>query len=481
MRFIATADLKPGMVLGRDIIRDSKLSMLKKGIVLTDEYIKYFKENGYMGIYVLDEFSKDIEIEDTVRPEVFQEGIKAVEENNVGALVNTSVTIVQDVFEKKDLSVDLFDLRSFDDYTYHHSVNVAVYAVAVGRAMNLDKENIKFLSEAAIAHDLGKSKIPKEILNKHGKLTDEEYKIMQAHPEKSVEILNQSPMISAYVKQAVLMHHENENGSGYPLHKEGKDIPLLAKIIHVVDVYDALTSRRPYKDPYPPANAYEYLVGGAGNLFDRKVLDAMETVIPAYPTGINVILSNGQPGIVARHTDNIMRPVVKLYSDGTFVDLNDPANQDLSITSSGILQADYTGEVEELNEDRQRKSMKKTVGIVGDMVSASHVNDALNAFYKTVVINGADALAAYLRDGEPLNLLIIDIDLPEMKGMDLVMGLRKIVLDFPPFMIMSSSMSRNMVMLALKAGASDFILKPVKPNYLRERVNQVIEKIYDVD
>lgn len=347
--------------------------------------------------------------------------------------------------------------------------------------MNLDKENIKYLSEAAIAHDLGKSKIPKEILNKHGKLTDEEYKIMQAHPEKSVEILNQSPMISAYVKQAVLMHHENENGSGYPLHKEGKDIPLLAKIIHVVDVYDALTSRRPYKDPYPPANAYEYLVGGAGNLFDRKVLDAMETVIPAYPTGINVILSNGQPGIVARHTDNIMRPVVKLYSDGTFVDLNDPANQDLSITSSGILQADYTGEVEELNEDRQRKSMKKTVGIVGDMVSASHVNDALNAFYKTVVINGADALAAYLRDGEPLNLLIIDIDLPEMKGMDLVMGLRKIVLDFPPFMIMSSSMSRNMVMLALKAGASDFILKPVKPNYLRERVNQVIEKIYDVD
>lgn len=481
MRFIATADLKPGMVLGRDIIRDARLSMLRKGIILTDEYIKYFKENGYMGVYVLDEFSKDIEIEDTVSPEVFLNGVKAVETNDVNALVNTSVEIVQDVFAKRDLSVDLFDLRSFDDYTYHHSVNVAVYAVAVGRAMDLNNENIRNLSEAALAHDLGKSKIPKEILNKHGKLTDEEYKIMQAHPMKSVEILNQSPVISAYVKQAVLMHHENENGSGYPLHKEGSEIPLLAKIIHVVDVYDALTSRRPYKDPYPPANAYEYLRGGAGNLFDSSVLEAMETVIPAYPIGINVELSNGKTGIVARHTDNIMRPVVKLYSDGSLVDLNDVNNAGLSIVSSGILQADYVGEVEELNEDRQRRSMKKTVGIVGDMVSISHMNDALNGFYKTVVLNGAQALMDYLRDGEPLNLLIIDIDLPELKGLELVQGLRKIVLGFPPFIIISSMMSKNMVLLALKAGASDFIVKPVNPNYLRERVDRVIEKIYDVE
>lgn len=481
MRFIATADLKSGMILGRDIIRDAKLSMLKKGIVLSDEYIKFFKENGYMGVYILDAFSKDIEIEDTVRPEVFEKGIKAVEENDVGALISTSVSIVQDVFEKKDLSVDLFDLRSFDDYTYHHSVNVAVYAVAVGRAMNLSQDDIKYLSEAAIAHDLGKSKIPKEILNKHGKLTDEEYKIMQDHPVKSVEILNQSPMVSAFVKQAVLMHHENENGSGYPLHKEGKEIPLLAKIIHVVDVYDALTSRRPYKDPYSPATAYEYLEDGAGNLFDRTVLDAMKTVIPAYPTGINVVLSNGEKGIVAKHTDNALRPVIKLYSDGSLVDLMDEKNQDLSIVYSGILQADYTGEVEELNEDRQRKSMKKTVGIVGDLVSSSHVNDALSSFYKTITFSSGAKLMDYLRDGDPLELLIADIDFPDLNGLELLRGLRTIVIDFPPLIIMSSTMSRNMVVEAMKIGAADYIIKPVKPNYLKERVDRVVEKIYDED
>lgn len=480
MRFVATQDLKPGMLLGKDIIRDAKLSMLKKGITLSDEYIKYFKENGYMGVYVLDEFSKGIDIEDTVRPEVFLEGIKAVQENNVGALVNTSVSIVQDVFEKKDLSVDLFDLRSFDDYTYHHSVNVAVYAVAVGRAMHLDNENIKYLSEAAIAHDLGKSKIPIEILNKHGKLTDEEYKIMQEHPVKSVEILNTTPYISAYVKQAVLMHHENENGSGYPLHKEGSEIPLLAKIIHAVDVYDALTSRRPYKDPYAPAKAYEYLEEGAGNLFDRKVLDAMETVIPAYPAGINIELSNGEKGIVASHTENLMRPKVKLLPDGKIVDLSTDENySSVSIIYSGILQNDYAGAVEELNENRQRRSMKKTIGIVGDVVSASHINEAINNFYKTVVINSTEGLFNFLRDGEGVDLLIVDIDLKELKGISLILKLKEIVVDFPPFMVISSVMSREMVFSAMKAGASDYIVKPVKPAYLKERVDRAVEKIYD--
>lgn len=482
MRFVSTPKLQSGMILGRDIIRDATLPMLKKGIILTDDYIKYFKDNGYMGVYILDNFSKDIEVEDTIRPEVVKQGIKAVSENNVGELVDTAVQIVNDIMQKDDLSVDLFDLRSFDDYTYHHSVNVAVYAVAVGRKMNLDKENIKYLSQAAIAHDLGKSKIPKEILNKHGKLTDEEYKIMQDHPKKSVEILNGSSTISAYVKQAVLMHHENENGSGYPLHKEGAEIPLLAKIIHAVDVYDALTSRRPYKDPYAPADAYDYLEGGAGILFDQSVLKVMEEVIPAFPPGLDVLLSNGEKGIVAKHTKDAKRPIIKIYPEGKLVNLlEDPQYKNVSIKASGVLEADYVGEVEELNEGKQRKQMKKTVGIVADLMSSGHLEDALSMNYKTKVFHSGMELMNFLRDNDSPDLLIIDLKLPDTTGIDLVNNLKDLVVGFPPFIFVSDSMDRTTVFNSLKAGATDFIAKPINPTYLRTRVERAINKIYDVD
>ena len=140
MRFVPVDSLQAGMILGRDIISNAKSFMLKRGITLTDSYIKYLQLNGYFGAYISDMTSEDVIFEEIIDHETVQKGIDAVASQNIGAIINVSADMVSQVSKKTDISVDLFDLRSFDDYTFHHSVNVAVYAAAVGKKMNLSEE-----------------------------------------------------------------------------------------------------------------------------------------------------------------------------------------------------------------------------------------------------------------------------------------------------------------------------------------------------
>ena len=172
MRFVQIDVLQPGMVVGRDIYNITQSSMLRRGVTLTEKYIEYLKEKGYIGAYISDVFSEDIDIEETIEQSTFQAGAVAVKENNVDAIAGVAVDIVSQMSQASRISVDLLDLRAYDDYTYHHSVNVAVYAVAVGKRMGLSDEKLTLLAQAGVCHDLGKSRIPEEILNKPSRLTD---------------------------------------------------------------------------------------------------------------------------------------------------------------------------------------------------------------------------------------------------------------------------------------------------------------------
>lgn len=477
MRFIPAEALEPGMILGRDIINSSRTFMLKKGVTLIDEYIKYLNEKGYLGAYILESGFEDILPEEPVSQETIVAGIQAVEDNNIDKIVDLAKGIVAEISSIDQISIDIVDLRSFDDYTYHHSVNVAVYAVAVGSFMGLSSDELIDLCQAGLCHDLGKQKIPLEILNKPERLTNEEFEIIKSHPKASYDMIYNNSEISAVVRQAVICHHENENGSGYPFGKDGSQLPLLAKIIHAVDVYDALTSKRPYKDPYSPADAYDYLCGGKNILFNAEVIDAMRSVIPTYPTGIEVQLSDETTAIVVKQTEDPQRPVVRLKESLETIDLSDADNIGLIIISSGYYTLDYAGAVEELNEKRQRvREQSFNVMIVDDSPLNLQQTCAILSCERYHVIPVQSGIAAFnfiKAKGEP-DLIIMDIEMPILSGISTATKIRDLGFKELPIIFLTSKCDRETVLECKKVNAVDYIVKPVRATYLKERVEHAL-------
>lgn len=472
MRFVPVNVLQPGMVLARDIISSTQANMLRRGVTLNAEYVAYLQSNGYMGAYILDSMSEDIIIEETIQQELFCEGVDAVKESNIGNMVKVATDIVGEIAVKKEQNVDLYDLRSYDDYTFHHSVNVAVYSVIIGKKMGLSDKELQLICQAGLMHDIGKSKISLDVLNKNGRLTDEEYAVIKMHPRYAFDMLSTSGGISAKVKQAVLMHHENENGSGYPLGKGGQEIPLFAKIIHAADVYDALTSKRPYKNPYAPVDAFEYLKGGIGILFDEKVVKALMQTVPAYPPGISVYLSNGEEAIVMAHTKDALKPKIRLMKNGRTVDLSaDSEYKDVYISRSGIMPQDYVGDITSLNEDRQAVRTKKQQIMIVDSQKLLRMQtmEAIGDEYDYICMNSGLEAINYLSANKQPDLIIMDIELPIMDGITAAKNIRARGIKDVPIMFLSSSGSIETVAACRGVGAVDYILKPAKPIYIRER------------
>lgn len=479
MRFIAVADLQPGMKLGRKIINRSRNSMLQKGVILTETHIERLHKNGYLGAYIADSFSDEVEIQETISEKTLEDGIEAVADGNIGNIINVAAELVKDISSLDRISVDMMDLRSFDDYTYHHSVNVAVYAVAVATRMGLAGDQIQEIAVAALCHDLGKSRIHPDIINKKERLTDEEFEEIKRHPKYSYDMLYSNPLISPIVRQAVICHHENENGSGYPYGKTGDEIPLYAKIIHAVDVYDALTSRRPYKDPYAPVDALEYMIGGVNILFDKKVVEAMQNVIPAYPPGMDVGLSNGERAVVIAHTSQALRPRIKIYETGNEVDLStDLHYRMVFITASGILMQESESGVEELNEKRgtEKKRVKEIVVVDDSRISLGQTKAALEDDYHVITLESGLACLNYVKNKGLPDLLIMDIDMPVMDGVTTVEKLREKNSEELKVVFLTAIANKDIVLRCNKAGARDYILKPVNPIYLRERVQIAMDK-----
>jgi HD-GYP domain-containing protein (c-di-GMP phosphodiesterase class II) len=164
---------------------------------------------------------------------------------------------------------------------------------------------------------MGKVYIPKEILNKRSTLTEHEFSIIQTHPEKGYEFLKEHSAVPAAVYPGVLQHHERYDGTGYPKGLKKDNISMASRILGVTDVYDALTSDRPYRKSLKPSESIEYIMGGSGTLFDPAVVaDFLQKVSP-YPLGTAVLLSNGCKGIVIhKHQDNCLRPQVRIVKHG---------------------------------------------------------------------------------------------------------------------------------------------------------------------
>lgn len=253
--------LHKNQAFNKEIQQKIKQLQIKDLYVLSEDYPKYEKDTQeYIAKLVYDkkvptkvksEIIHDM-ANDTMQ-ELFLGTLDKEKIERSEALINNSIDMILD---DKSALKSMLEVTSYDYYTYSHCVNVSVYALAFGAYLGLKRQELLTLGSAAILHDLGKKNVPNEIVNKNGKLSDEEFKVMQMHPTYAVEILRSLGEGNQLLLDIIEQHHEKVDGSGYPKNLKAEDIHIFSQIITIVDIFDALTTKRSYK---PAIKSFEAL------------------------------------------------------------------------------------------------------------------------------------------------------------------------------------------------------------------------------
>ena len=236
---------------------------------------------------------------------------KAISGQAAGELVDE---ISSSVMRNPGALISLARLKTADDYTYMHSVAVCALMVALAGRLGCDETQTREAGMSGLLHDLGKAMMPMEVLNKPGKLTDEEFRIIRGHPEEGHRLLVEGGTVGAVPLDVVLHHHEKTDGSGYPHHLKDEQISVFAKMGAVCDVYDAITSNRPYKAGWDPAESIKKMTEWCTGHFDARIFQAFVKSIGIYPVGSLVRMSSGRLGVVTEQSErSLLTPRIKVF------------------------------------------------------------------------------------------------------------------------------------------------------------------------
>lgn len=209
--------------------------------------------------------------------------------------------------------ISLVRLKNKDDYTYMHSVAVCALMIALSKELSLSDAETKQAGLAGLLHDIGKAGIPNDVLNKPGALTEDEFTLVKLHPERGYNLLLEANITDAVVLDVCLHHHEKVNGMGYPHQLKNDEISLFAKMGAVCDVYDAITSNRPYKDGWEPGVSLQRMAQWAEH-FDDEVFKAFVKSVGIYPIGSMVKLKSGRLAVVIDQSPkSLLTPILKVF------------------------------------------------------------------------------------------------------------------------------------------------------------------------
>lgn len=322
-------EVQPGMRLARTIYDPSGRPLLFAGVSLRKQYIDRLRDMGYSGVYVSEGKNDDIEVSSQLREAIKASATLAVQDSmkkmyllnkTNKALVEEVVRLmVDDILSQPEVVVELIDIKALTDHTFGHSSNVAFLSIAIGKVMGLERSKLIELGIGSLLHDVGKVYVPEDILNKPGKLEPVEMDKVRQHTVEGFESLSRLGYMSTQITHVAYQHHERLDGSGYPRGLNDKEITVYAKICSVCDVYDAMTSDRPYKKAIHPAEGLLLLKSEQDRFFSKDVVNSLFRVVAPYPIATMVQLSSGEVAVVTDiNSVDVERPVVRVIKNSEY-------------------------------------------------------------------------------------------------------------------------------------------------------------------
>lgn len=333
--------LREGMITAQGIYNSQGASYLTKGTSLNKHYIARL---GKIGIPNVNVTSIDPTLTLPPPDDIVQEKTRitaihrvfgtfqSLEKSglcSVGGLHDISESILMDLITQRKNLVQLTDLRLHDDYTFSHSVNVAILSTMLGLLCHYSKGTLLTLMLSGFLHDIGKTTISAKILNKPYGLTSKELELIHTHPAAGGQKLRTQTNLPSLIEKIALQHHERLDGSGYPNALTGNDIHRFSRIVAIADVYDALTSNRPYKKAYSPSVAYQIMTKCSKGQFDEELLQLFFDNVAVYPVGTIIRTLLGY-GIVKKiKSGQTKTPVICLFANKNGCMIHRPMSIDL--------------------------------------------------------------------------------------------------------------------------------------------------------
>lgn len=334
MQKVAIENIIPGSVVAQDIYNDEGVMLVPKGTVIKDGFSRRLEEIGVDELFVerterdnkkiLEKYQNFRHIDDIIYQKTREQAQKLIKKtmiklssmghinaNNISELIDD---IIEQLLSKKEVVLTLSRLRSIDNYTYEHSVNVSVTSLMIGIDLGLNKFTLKNLGLGAILHDVGKVGVSEDILKKTSRLTKEQFEAVKSHTEYGYRMLLNSN-VSEEAAQIALYHHEKYDGTGYNGRLRGEEIPLLSRIVTIADAYDAMSNDRVYKKKMPPDKVYREIASLGGKHFDLSIAGCFLHRLDLYPVGTGVVLNNRLKGIVIAQNKLLPEsPCVRIFS-----------------------------------------------------------------------------------------------------------------------------------------------------------------------
>ncbi len=326
MRKVLISNLQPGMILGKKVYSPNGNILLTSGTELNPTYSKKLQALGFSAVFVQENYSSDLVFPEIV-PEkiridagiilrrVFEEAkrCRKIDTAVVKSLVNS---LVDEIIRNRQGLIEIPDIRSYDGYIYGHSVNVCIMALQVGLLLDYNELQLRDLGVGAILHDIGVVFIDKEVIEKVGRFTDDEFVKMKQHSVEGFNLLREQKDLNLLSAHVAFQHHERIDGTGYPRLLKSDEICEYARITAIADLFDALTTERKYRKSYPFYAAIDLMKENVGQKTDRDLTRLFFRNIAAYPTGSLVELNTGEIGLVISNSrPDTSRPVIRIVTD----------------------------------------------------------------------------------------------------------------------------------------------------------------------